>query len=185
MKRNAALGSGLLLCLASAAHAADLTPQQALLSLEGEWTGALEYRDYQSDKWFALPVSRTVKMLEDKTTVLETSRYDDGPKTGIVYIYGLSAFEPDGRTLASASFRKGKPASEDRETVSLAKGATAENWTLYFDSTATDDDRPARIRVTMTYKDNAYTTLKEIDFTDDATETWITRNRSHMKRVTP
>lgn len=185
MKLSAALGSGLLFVLASAAHAADLTPQQALLRLEGEWSGALEYRDYQSDKWFALPVSRTVKVLEDKTTVLETSRYDDGPQTGIVYIYSLSGFEPDGRTLASASFRKGKPASEERETLSLAKGATADNWTLYFESTGTDDERPARIRVTMTYRDNGYTTLKEIDFTDDATETWVTRNRSHMTRVKP
>ncbi|MFN3807539.1 hypothetical protein [Asticcacaulis sp.] len=185
MKLKITLGVGLWAVGASMVHAADLTPQQALLSLQGEWTGALEYRDYQSDQWFGLPVSRTVTLLEDKATVLETSRYDDGPKTGIVYIYSLSAFEPDGKTLTSASFRKGKPASEDRETVSLARGATADNWTLYFESTATDDERPARIRVTMTYKDNAYTTLKEIDFTDDATETWVTRNRSHMKRVKP
>lgn len=106
MKLKITLGVGLWAVGASMVHAADLTPQQALLSLQGEWTGALEYRDYQSDQWFGLPVSRTVTLLEDKATVLETSRYDDGPKTGIVYIYSLSAFEPDGKTLASASFRK-------------------------------------------------------------------------------
>ena len=33
-----------------------VTVETARASLAGQWAGKLEYRDYQADKWFGLPV---------------------------------------------------------------------------------------------------------------------------------
>jgi hypothetical protein len=176
-----------LLVLSSVtAKAADFTPETALLSLKGEWKGTLSYRDYKADKWFSLPEHKTSEVLSDGHSLLETAQYDDGPKTGVVYIYTLSGFEPDGKTLKGFSTRKGRSASSDVETVRF--GALAPDpaaFVLVFESDAFDDDRPAKIRVTLTYKDNHYTTLKEVNFTDDQKDDWLTRNKSELTRVTP
>ena len=170
--------------IVGSAQAETFTPTEALLSLNGQWTGTLSYLDYQANKWFDLPQTRTMSVLGDKHTVLETAIYDDGPKTGLVYIFTLSAFEPDGKTVKSFSTRKGRPASSDTQTVRFGgANPTASAFVLVFESDAEDGGRPARIRVTLTFKDNLYTTLKEVDFTDDAKTEWLTRNRSVLKRV--
>ena len=44
----------LLLLAAAAADAPDIAAARS--SLVGRWQGSLEYRDYQEDKWFGLPV---------------------------------------------------------------------------------------------------------------------------------
>ena len=46
-----------------------------------------------------------------------------------------------------------------------------------------DDDRPALIRETTTRDGDRLVTLKEVDFTDDAADEWLQRNRTVLERV--
>jgi hypothetical protein len=170
------------LVMVTPASAQSLSPNAALNEMAGQWKGKLEYKDYQSDNWFAIPQNKTVEVLADGVTRFETSVYDDGP-TGQVYIYGLNALEKDGLTLKSSGYRKGRDAYMMSETVTFIGQAKPGQWIMRFEATATDDERPARLRTTLTYSGNSYTTLKEIDFTDDAAEVWVTRNKSALSRV--
>ena len=56
-----------------------LTVATARQSLVGEWRGKLEYRDYQADKWFGLPVEVSVRDGGDGVTMIRTADFDDGP----------------------------------------------------------------------------------------------------------
>lgn len=162
------------------------SPAEAYLGLAGQWTGSLSYRDYSSDIWFDLAEHRTIVVLKDGHSVMETSAYDDGPKTGLVYTYTLSAIEPDGRTLKSLSTRKNQPASTDIETLSF-KGtpASAEDFTLVFDSVGKDDDHPARLRITLTRKGTHLETLKEVNPDVSGKGEWRIRNRTRLDQIMP
>ena len=102
--------------LPAPALAAPPTVAEARQSLVGHWTGKLEYRDYQADKWFGLPVTVEVRDGGDTVTLIRTADYDDGPKTGIVRITTVTML--NGNQEFAATFRKGKPV--ETETVTLA-----------------------------------------------------------------
>ena len=52
----------------------------------------------------------------------------------------------------------------------------SDQWTIILENEASDDDRPARIRETMTRAQGTLKVLKEVDFLDDDKEQWIYRN---------
>ena len=175
----------LLAAAALAAQApapAPLTVAQARQSLVGEWRGKLEYRDYQADKWFGLPVKVEVRDGGDGVTLIRTADFDDGPKTGIVRITTVSIL--DGTTETTATFRKGR--KPELETAALTLAATskdATHWTLIETAIATDDDRPAMLRLTTVRDGGKLVTLKEVDFSDDAKAEWLVRNRTTLERA--
>ena len=176
----------MILLLAAAALAAPapapLTVAAARQSLVGQWRGKLEYRDYQADKWFGLPVKVSVRDGGDGVTLILVSDFDDGPKTGIVRITSVSIL--DGARETTATFRKAR--KPDLATATLALGSAskdATHWTLVETETATDDNRPATIRLTTVRDGGKLVTLKEVDFTDDTKADWLVRNRTTLERV--
>jgi hypothetical protein len=180
----------LLLAAALAAQApatppttvAPLSAATARQSLVGTWQGKLEYRDYQADKWFGLPVKVRVSDGGDGVTLIRTADFDDGPKVGTVRITTISIL--DGTTETGAAFRKGR--KPELSTVALAltpASRDATHWTMVETETATDDDRPATLRSTTTRDGDRLVTLKEVDFTDDKVETWLVRNRTTLMRI--
>jgi len=161
---------------------APLTVAGARQSLVGEWRGKLEYRDYQADKWFGLPVKVSVRDGGDGVTLIRIADFDDGPKTGIVRITTVSLL--DGASETTATFRKGR--KPELGTAALTLGGAskdATHWTLVETETATDDDRPATIRLTTVRDGGKLVTLKEVDFTDDTEAEWLVRNRTTLERV--
>ena len=176
----------LILAAALAAQAPALTPApltvaSARQSLVGQWQGKLEYRDYQADKWFGLPVKVRVSDGGDGVTLVRTADFDDGPKVGNVRITTVSML--DGASETTATFRKGR--KPELATATLALGSTskdATHWTLVETETATDDDRPATIRLTTVRDGGKLVTLKEVDFTDDTKAEWLVRNRTTLER---
>ena len=167
---------------------APLTVAQARQSLVGEWRGKLEYRDYQADKWFGLPVKVLVRDGGDGVTLIRTADFDDGPPNlltkapGIVRITSVSLL--DGANETTATFRKGR--KPELETAALTLGAAskdATHWTLVETEQATDDDRPATIRLTTVREGGKLVTLKEVDFADDTKSEWLVRNRTTLERV--
>jgi hypothetical protein len=89
----------------------------------------------------------------------------------------------DGTSESSVSFRKGRDVELSTARLALRPGAVGPaSWTLVSEETGKDDDRPARIRVTTTRTGDQLVALKEVDFTDDAGETWLVRNRTTLRR---
>ena len=161
---------------------APLTIAAARQSLVGQWRGKLEYRDYQADKWFGLPVKVTVRDGGDGVTLIRVSDFDDGPTTGNVRITSVSLL--DGATETSATFRKGRKPELATATLTLGPvSQDATHWTLIETANATDDNRPATLRITTMLLGDTLMALKEVDFTDDQTVTWLVRNRTMLDRV--
>lgn len=161
---------------------APMTVATARQSLVGEWRGKLEYRDYQADKWFGLPVKVSVRDGGDGVTLIRTADFDDGPKTGIVRITTVSML--DGANETSATFRKGRKSELNTATLALSPASRdATHWTIVETSTATDDNRPATLRLTTTRDGAHLVTLKEVDFTDDNKSEWLQRNRTTLDWV--
>jgi hypothetical protein len=172
--------SAMILTLAAAAAQPALTVADARRSLLGRWEGKLEYRDYQADKWFGLPVKVEVKDGGDSVTLIRTADYDDGPTTGNVRITTVSMLLADGTRESSASFRKGRDVELQTSTLQLNAARDRDHWTLVETTAAKDDDRPAAIRLTTTRDGASLVTLKEVDFTDDAKAEWLARNRTTL-----
>ena len=166
---------------ATAAPAPPVTVASARQSLVGQWQGKLEYRDYQADKWFGLPVKVRVSDGGDGVTLIRVADFDDGPKTGIVRITTVSLL--DGATETSATFRKGRKPGLSTATLALTASRDATHWTLTETETATDDNRPATLRLTTVRDGAKLVTLKEVDFTDDTKAEWLVRNRTTLERV--
>ena len=151
----------------------------------GSWTGKLEYRDYQADRWFGLPVAVTVSDGGDGVTQLRVADFDDGPRVGTVRITSMTMLGKDGATEFTGTFRKGRDAELDKVRLTLARATDATHWTIVSEEQSTDDDRPARIRVTTVRDGDTLTALKEVDFTDDAKSEWLQRNRETLTRAAP
>jgi len=158
-----------------------VTIASARASLAGAWTGKLEYRDYKSDRWFGLPVHSTIEMMRDGVTLIGHNDFDDG-KAGIVTITSIGLFDPTTNREQNISFRKGQQAELSTATLRLTRAEAADKWTLEEITEGRDDNRPAHIRETTTRNGASLVTLKEVDFTDDASEAWITRNRVTLTR---
>lgn len=171
----------LSLLLAAPAAAAPPTVAEARSSLIGKWNGKLEYRDYQADRWFGLPVTVEVKDGGDGATLIRTADYDDGPTTGIVRITTVSMLDGDSET--SATFRKGRAVELQKVTLSVDPASRdSANWTMVETSDGTDDDRPATIRVTTVRTGPSVTSTKEVRFKGEDAKGWITRNRTVLKQ---
>ena len=161
---------------------ASVTPATIRAAMVGTWKGTLEYRDYQTDKWFGLPMNVSIEMMRDGFTLIRHADFDDGPQTGIVTITSIGLLDQATGTEQTATFRKGRTADLIKTTLRVTRAEAVDRWTLVETSDGEDDNRPAHIRETTTRDGDTMVTLKEVDFTDDKTETWLTRNRTTLTR---
>lgn len=187
MTKAKSMAGALLLALASSAGADNVAPAltvaQARASLAGEWNAELQYRDYQSGKWQGIPFKTSIAMVGDGVTQIRTSAYDDGPKAGTVWITSVSLLAKDGTTEQTGTYRAGRPAEHIEAKLRLEAGTDAAHWVLVSELDGRDDERPARIREVTTRAGDRVTTEKQVDFTDDAKEEWLVRNRTVLVRV--
>lgn len=157
---------------------------QARASLEGSWEGKLEYLDYGANKWFGIPVKTIVEDQGDGATIIRRSDFDDGPKMGNVRITTVELYDAAKGTIAVGTFRKGR---EPEISIYAARlegaGSDATHWIMVEETKATDDDRPATLRLTTVRDGDALETLKQVDFLDDDKSEWITRNRTRLVRI--
>lgn len=182
---NTIRGAALLAVGAMLAAAAPpaLTVKEARATTAGSWRGELQYRDYQSDRWVGIPVTVTVEPVADGVTLLRRAVFDDGPARGAVYITSLELLGKDGATEYATSFRAGRAPELASATLALTEARDPAHWTLVATRTGSDDDRPAKIRETTVRDGDSLTTLKEVDFTDDAGEAWLARNRTVLTKA--
>lgn len=159
-----------------------VTLAEARASTAGAWEGQLQYLDYSSGNWEGIPVTVTVTLEGDGNTLTRRATFDDGPKVGNVFITSLEMLGPDGTTEYSTGFRAGRVPELGTATLTLASATDAAHWTMLAVEEGTDDDRPARIRLTITRDGASLVSLKEVEFLDEPGEQWFSRNRTVLTR---
>ena len=187
MKHPIILAAALALMLAlsaSPARAADSPKPDALeRSLAGHWRGALEYRDYQSNQTFELPMDTRISTGPDNATLTRLTGFDDGPKTGTVWITSVSLFDATGSKATSASFRKGRAVESWTDDARVTTWQDTTHWTEVYQHTGTDDNKPADIRLTQTLVGDVLTTLKEVKPAGAPDSAFAFRNQTRLQRV--
>jgi hypothetical protein len=167
----------------AAAQDAPPTLAEARASLAGAWEGELQYLDYSSGTWQGIPVTVTVTLEGDGNTLTRRATFDDGPTVGNVFITSLEMLGPDGVTEYSTGFRAGRVPELGTANLTLASATDAAHWTMLAVEEGTDDNRPARIRRTITRDGASLVTLKQVEFLDEPGEEWFSRNRTVLTRV--
>ena len=155
----------------------------ALATTAGTWSGQLQYRDYQTNKWEGLPVKVRIAVQGDGVTLIRSAAFDDGPQTGIVWITTITQFNPARGSETYAMFRKGRALDTGTRTVALAQPPRdSAHWTIVTMETRKDGDSLAQVRETTTRNGASMVTLKEVNPLDDGKDEWLPRNRTVLKR---
>jgi hypothetical protein len=166
----------------SAQAPAAVSAAALLRSTAGRWSGALGYRDYQSDRLFEIPVTTTIVQVADGMTQIRTSLFDDGPDKP-VWITTTSLLDEAAGTVTSASYRSGQAVGLTTETVRVANWTDQTHWTLVYESVAEDDDQPAEIRVTETRDGDSLMSVKDVRPVGADDSAWRFRNQTRMARL--
>lgn len=152
------------------------------LGLVGQWSGALGYRDYQSDELFEIPVATTIETPGDEATLIRRSLFNDGPGKP-VWITTVSLDDAEAATSTSASFRAGRAVELSTEAVEVSAFSDATHWTLIYRRIGEDGDAPADIRITETRNGDELTEVKEVRPVGAADDAWRFRNQTRLTRV--
>ncbi len=182
-------GPALIACLVLVAAVvsmqahADHAAHRVLAASTGEWVGELYYLDYQSGQRFGIPMRVDASMTPDGATLVRRLTFTD-PGT-LVHAINLATVEPGGQRLVEAYFRERKGQHFTYE-VTEARFDGETDWRLAYEHDGRDDDRPARIRHTMTRKGNSLTSTKEVRFLDDDDDgAYLLRNGTELELATP
>jgi hypothetical protein len=158
------------------------TPTELRLGLVGRWTGALGYRDYQTDQLFELPVATAISSPGDGATLIRQSLFDDGPNNP-VWITTVSLDDVAAATATSASYRAGRTVSLSTESLSVAAFTDPTHWTVVYSQVGEDDDAPAEIRVTETRDGDSLLEVKDVRPVGAGDDAWRFRNQTRLTRV--
>jgi hypothetical protein len=152
------------------------------MGLTGQWSGVLEYRDYQSDGLVELPVLTTISTPGDGATLVQQSLFDDGPGRP-VWITTVSLDDPAAGLSTSASYRAGGTPELATERVAVAGASGPTDWTLIYTRTGEDDDQPAEMRITQRREGRVLTATKEVRPVGAGEDAWRFRNRTRLTRL--
>lgn len=158
------------------------TADKLELVLKGSWGGALEYRDYQSGNKFELPMTAQIDIGKDNATISRVSTFDDGPKTGLVYITTVSLFDKTASKVTNAVFRKGRAVDVSTDDAKVSAYKDASHWTIVYQQNGTDNEKAAEIRVTQTLNGNELVALKEVKPVGAADKDYLFRNQVRLIR---
>ena len=167
---------------AAAAAQSAPTAVELRLGLIGHWSGALGYRDYQSDQLFEIPVVTTIETPGDGATLIRRSLFNDGPNNP-VWITTVSLDDKAAATSTSASFRAGRTPELSIEAVEVSAYADATHWTLIYRQIGEDGDAPAEIRITETRDGDVLVEIKDVRPVGAADDAWRFRNQTRLTRV--
>lgn len=174
-------------CLLATATAQAQTPTPAALdqALAGRWAGHLEYRDYQNDRRYKLPMQTEVQLASDGATLTRLSRFDDGPARGTVLITTVSLYDDAGRSVTAASFRRGRGVETITEEARVVAYSGPAQWTAEWQRRGVDGNQPSDIRVTVTRHGDELRAVKEVrEVRADgaAAAPWVFRNETVLQR---
>jgi len=168
----------LLLFLPSLVQA-DEPAASVLGASTGAWEGELYYLDYQSGQRFGIPMRIDAELMPDGATLIRRLTFTD--PGNLVHAVNLSTVDRDTGELVEAYFREGRGEMNRYEIVRTDFSDEA-NWELVYEQDGVDDDRPARIRHTITRDGISMTSSKEVRFLDDEGDFFL-RNGTELEVV--
>lgn len=164
----AAISIGLLFSSASAQKIK--VENDELKNLAGDWTGELEYLDYQNDK------SKTRLKLRSTNTVA-------GGKVSQAIVY----IEPNGKEIKSggsfALSADGMQIVEEKMRWTITKNSfdkQTKTRTIVYETKWKDNDRNADLRETMIIGENEFSVTKEVRY--ENTSEFFVRNTHRYTR---
>ncbi len=129
---------------------------QIYSALTGEWTGHLEYRDYQSNERVILPTWLEVKSSPDGNSVTFNYTYDDGP-TKTVTEKSAITIDPAAHIYTATS--EGDHSSITYQIEELTAGKHGIQITLA--GHGTENDKPVDVQISIRADRNLYRFEKE------------------------
>ena len=170
---------------AASTHAQTPTPAELDRALAGRWAGHLEYRDYQNDRRYRLPLQAAITVADDGATLTRQSRFDDGPVKGQVLITTVSLYDAAGTQVTAASFRRGLGVETVTESASVVEHGGPTQWAAEWLRRGVDGGRPSDIRVTVTRRGDELRAVKEVRELrpeGSAAAPWVFRNETVLQR---
>jgi hypothetical protein len=163
-------------------------------SLEGEWKGVLEYRDFGSDERVEIPAGMSCEAFETELTTRRAFAFVDPGR--VVRLGEIVRFDASGPTPTCTIIPEDGPIDAvrgglERWRVESWSVDGPNAWRLVMTSEGTDNGRPALFRTTQTLRDGAVSAVKEVDYTDDEATTGVAgerfefRNAVRLARVQP
>lgn len=162
----------IILLVASLGAQANDAAISVLVGSTGTWEGELYYLDYQSGQRFGIPLRIDAEMTPDSATLVRRLTYTD-PGV-LVHAVSVVTIDKDTGELVEAYFRE-RGAEFLRYEVTTVEYVAEDDWTAIYEQDGIDDDRPARIRHTMTRTGDQLETRKEVRFLDGDGE-YVLRN---------
>lgn len=155
----AILGSAL--CFIGKSAAQSSTPavrDQIYSALSGEWTGQLEYRDFQSDERVVLPTWLEVKTTADGRSLEFAYNYDDGPTKTVTELSTVTIDTPKNKFIITSDRDHSSDIYQMEGVAAInAKGRAQFKLT----GTGQENDKPVDVRITVTIDRNLYRFTKE------------------------
>jgi hypothetical protein len=178
--RVSVMGTLLASCAGIASAGTDARDIEA--SLTGCWTGVLQYRDYQSDRTFDIPLRTRIVAVPDRLSFVRTSVFDDGPARK-VHITTLTQFSPTGDRATYASSRAGQPMELTSDQVEVRSFEDSAHWTEVYSRVDLDGEKKSDIVVEVVRDGETLTSEKRVRNLDDPSKTFRVRNRTVLKRL--
>ena len=171
-----------LLLLTAPLTSASEQVMEALRSTVGSWDGELYYLDYQSGQRFSIPMQAGIEATPDGATLISRLTWTD--PGNLVHAVALSTIDRDTGELVEANFRDGK-AEYLRYDLASAEIESDTRWSIKFEQDGTDDNRPARIRITVERDGDRITSSKSVRFLDDDGGEYFERNGTDLRLAEP
>ena len=145
----------------------------------GAWEGELYYLDYQSGQRFGIPMRIDAELTPDGATLIRRLTFAD--PGNLVHAVNLSTVDRDTGELVEAYFREGRGEMNRFDIVKIDFKDEAA-WELVYEQDGIDDDRPARIRHTLSRDGKTMSSSKAVRFLDDEGEFFL-RNGTELELV--
>ncbi|WP_300527186.1 hypothetical protein [Maricaulis sp.] len=147
---------------------------EALTTLNGDWSGTLEYRDYRSNERVFLPHARTVSTGPAGEYILTENAFTDPGYT--VHAAELTSW--DGERMRSVYSRGGSFEVSESQLVKFEQ--TENGWRAELRSHGSDNGQPAEIRYLWSL--NGDSLRAERQARTDTREDFVFRNRIEVER---
>lgn len=114
-------------------------------------------------------------------TVTRLSAFDDGPKTGMVFITTVSLFDATGTRSTLSTFRKGRAVDTWTETVAVKSLTDLQHGATY-SRTGRAGDKLADIRLSVTRKGDELLGVKEAKESNAPDSSFANRTQTRLKK---
>lgn len=128
---------------------------QIYSALIGEWTGTLEYRDFQTNERVVLPTWLEIEHSQDGASLRFSYMYDDGPSKTVTEVSTIT-IDP-----AEAQFSITSDRDHSSDSYQIVKRSGEKRVQLLLTGKGKENGKAADVRITIKVDRNLYQFTKE------------------------